>query len=447
MMEFLFMFFSSMMMMVIMNYHLLMIWFQNIMFLMLFVFFLMNFNINLFNYWFNLYGDYGMDKVSLIMIILLLWISGLMFLSSLILNYKFYFNILMLMMLFSLIGLFLSLDLLSFYLFFEVSLIPIMLMIMGWGYQPERLISMFYLLIYTLIMSLPFLLMVMIFNNENFMLNFLYLYIYKFKNMLNFYLMLMMLMMFLVKLPIYFIHLWLPKAHVEAPIFGSMILAGVLLKMGGYGIMRFMFILMNILSLYNLILIGIIFIGSIVISLICLNQVDLKMLIAYSSVVHMGFMLCGGIMMYYWGLMGFFMMMISHGICSSGLFCLLNLSYKRLFSRSIIFNSGLILYFPKMSFMWFMFSIMNMASPPSLSLISEIYLIIGIVKINIIMIFLLMIISLFSSIYSIYLFSMTQHGINIYLNKYFYNTYDEFLLMLLHLIPMNLMFIMLWFFF
>nr|AZL93394.1 NADH dehydrogenase subunit 4 [Platygaster sp. ZJUH_2016026] len=419
---------------------------QNLFMMVIFLLFMFNLNISNWNNWGNLYGNYGMDKVSFLMILLLIWIMILMLMSVYLIKYKYYYLMLLLMMMFSLFGLFYSLDYLMFYLYFEFSLIPIMLMIMGWGYQPERLISVLFMLMYTLFMSLPFLLILMMINNENYSFNLILNKIYKFNLLKNFVIYLLILMIFLVKLPIYLIHLWLPKAHVEAPIFGSMILAGVLLKMGGYGIMRFMFMLININMIYNIMLLSMVMLGSIIISLICMNQIDLKMLIAYSSVVHMGMMLCGGLMMFYWGMMGFMIMMLGHGICSSGLFCLLNMSYKRVLSRTFLMNSGMINYLPKMSLFWFSFSVMNMSAPPSLNLISEIFLMISLIKVDYVMMLLIGLLSFFSGLYSIYLYSYSQHGVNYFFNKFMNNTIDEFMLMILHFIPMNLLVMILWFF-
>nr|AET62625.1 NADH dehydrogenase subunit 4 [Trissolcus basalis] len=448
MMGLLFFLISLFFLLFILDKYILMIFIQNLLLMLFFLLFFYSFNLSFYNNWLMIYMDFGMDKISFLMIMLSIWILFMMFLSILSVKVSYFMMLIFqkLILLVMLIMFFYSLDLINFYLFFEISLIPILMMILGWGSQPERLQAGIYMIIYTLFASLPFLLIILILKVNFLSLNMMYLIILNFNFSMNFFLVFGIMFVFLVKLPIYFVHLWLPKAHVEAPIFGSMILAGVLLKLGGYGIIRFMMIFLKYFYNYNILILSFVLVGSLNVSIMCIRQIDLKMLIAYSSVVHMGFMFVGMFMFFDLSLFSSVLMMISHGICSSGMFCLLNFSYKRIKSRNLLINKGLLQYFPNMSMWWFIFCSMNMAVPPSLNLVSEIYLMICMFKFSEWMFLYIFILSFFGGVYSIYLYSFSQHGKNyLFKNLFNFNSIDEFLLMIMHFIPMMMMFLNLWF--
>nr|QII41667.1 NADH dehydrogenase subunit 4 [Anopheles sinensis] len=422
---------------------------QNLIFLLTFLFMINLSSLNYFNY---ISYYFGLDMISYGLILLSFWICGLMLMASeKVFTYNNYEKLFIFMILFLLLMLvltFSSMSVFMFYLFFEASLIPTLFLILGWGYQPERLQAGVYLLFYTLLASLP--LLIGIFYVLNFMntLSFTLLLNLSFMNMNLLYLSL--IFAFLVKMPMFLVHLWLPKAHVEAPVSGSMILAGILLKLGGYGLLR-MFSLLQISGVkYNYWWISVSLVGGVLISLVCLRQTDLKALIAYSSVAHMGIVLSGLLTMTYWGLTGSYALMIAHGLCSSGLFCLANISYERMGSRSLLINKGLLNFMPTLSLWWFLLCSGNMAAPPTLNLLGEISLLNSIVSWSWVTMIMLAFLSFFSAAYSLYLFAYSQHG-KVYSGVYFFSvgTIREFLLLMLHWLPLNLLilkssFCMLW---
>nr|WKU83891.1 NADH dehydrogenase subunit 4 [Claraeola sicilis] len=409
---------------------------------LLFMFFMLFVQFNVYsNFWSSMSYFLGCDLLSYGLVLLSVWICSLMLMASESI-YKFnnYCNLFLLnliMLLILLMLAFMSMDLFMFYLFFEGSLIPTLFLILGWGYQPERLQAGMYLLFYTLLVSLPMLLGIFYLY-----MNFYSLNMYMFNWLLLDYLILCVCLIsaFLVKMPMFLVHLWLPSAHVEAPVSGSMILAGIMLKLGGYGLLRIMVVLQNVLVKYSYVLISVSLLGGVLISLVCLRQSDLKSLIAYSSVAHMGMVIGGMMTLTYWGLCGSYGLMIAHGLCSSGLFCLANISYERTGSRSLLINSGLLVYMPSMGLFWFLLCSCNMAAPPSLNLLGEIALLNSIISWSWLSMFMLIFLSFFSAAYTLYLFSYSQHGSG-FSGFYLFSSgkLREYLLLFLHWISLNLL--------
>nr|YP_010117205.1 NADH dehydrogenase subunit 4 [Downesia tarsata]QPM99433.1 NADH dehydrogenase subunit 4 [Downesia tarsata] len=412
--------------------------FQFFMFISCLMFIFM-FNLSFDN--FNLSYFLSMDLFSYMFILLSLWICSLMVLASskiyILKNFYNFFSFNVIILMISLVFLFSSLNLFIFYLFFEISLIPLMMIILGWGYQPERLMAGMYMVFYTLMFSLPMMIGLVMLKNFNFSLMFFKLISIDFG-----FLYFVINLVFFIKIPMFFLHLWLPKAHVEAPVSGSMILAGIMLKLGGYGLIRFMKVFLYYHSTFNLFFIVLSLVGGMYISLMCLYQTDMKSLIAYSSVSHMSLVLSGILSLNLFGYLGGFIMMIAHGLCSSGLFCLSNIYYERFYSRSFMILKGLINLMPSFSFFMFIFCSSNMSAPPSLNLVGEIMLLMSLISFNNILMYLLIFLCFFSASYSIYLYSFSQHGkMSSMIYSFWGGNNREFLLLALHWMPLNLMFL------
>ena len=379
------------------------------------------------------------DSVSFLLILLTIWICIIIIIC----RFKFVyinlshnlFRVLILSLLIILIIRFIQSNILLFYIYFEFSLIPTIWLIMKWGYQPERLQARIYLIIYTIMASLPILGCILFIVTKNCNFRFFIWFIFINSNIIESW-WLLFIFGFLIKLPIYPFHLWLPKAHVEAPVAGSVILASILLKLGGYGIIR-MGILFPWLNLKaSLILFSLGLIGGVIRSLICLRQIDLKSLIAYSSVGHIGLIMIGALSSCKIGLFGRVIIIVAHGFRSSALFILANINYESCNSRSILVSKGILLMIPSIRFFWFTFSIINIAAPPFINLIREIFIIISIASIRRFSLLLLGLIRFLTLCYSLNMYSIINHGIwRNYLNSYKILLLKEYTSLVFILIP------------
>src|SRR6202041_766468 len=280
------------------------------------------------------------------------------------------------------IGVFVALDLVLFYLFFEGGLIPMFLIIGVWGGK-RRVYAAFKFFLYTLLGSLLMLLAIMAMYWTAKTSDIEVLPKTAFAATLQKWLWLAFFASFAVKMPMWPVHTWLPDAHVEAPTAGSVILAGILLKMGGYGFIRFSLPMFPDASHYFAPLVYALSVIAIVYtSLVALMQEDMKKLIAYSSVAHMGFVTMGIFAMTAQGVAGGIFQMISHGIVSAALFLCVGVIYDRMHTREIAAYGGLVNRMPLYAFVFLVFTLANVGLPGTSGFVGEFLTLIGTFRIN-----------------------------------------------------------------
>ena len=362
---------------------------------------------------YNIICFLGIDGISLFFILLITFLTPICILSTFEIitkNFK-EFIILFLIMESFLIIIFSVLDLIIFYIFFESVLIPMFLIIGIWGSRKRKIRANYFFFLYTLFGSILMLFAIIFIYFNKGTTDYQILLLNPFEGDIQKLLWIAFFIGFAIKIPMFPFHIWLPEAHVEAPTAGSVILAGILLKLGTYGFIRFLIPLFPIATIYYTPFVYVLgLIGILYTSLTAIRQIDLKKIIAYASVAHMNLVIIGLFTLNIYGIEGSILQMICHGIISSALFLSIGILYDRYHTRLIKYYGGISFTMPLFSIIFLIFTLANIAVPGTASFVSELLILIGLFQHNYFITFFSATSMIIGAIYSLWLFNRVFFG-------------------------------------